>query len=368
MLKGTIIKRGKKYCIVTYAFTPEGEKKQKWISGFSTKKEAEKYLRDYNKKLQNDDVFVSHILLADFLKNWLVYYCERKCLADNTIRGYRVNIFNHIVPYIGNVYLDELNAKVFDYLFDCLTEKGLSGTSQLYVYRVLHKAFQTGVKRREIPFNYCDMVEPPKANKTDLKCITGNNIKVYYDYLCNIDIRFSLPILFGLFLGLRRGEVLGLKWCDFDFDNNTVFIQRTATPSKSGFELSDCKTEKSKRVLLVPEGILDKLKEWQQVQNSYHIENIDDFVFMQSNGKILSATTLNKHYKKSLVDCGFPDMRFHDLRHSCASFLVSNSIPINTVSQILGHSKISTTLDIYTHTDFNTQKKAIEMFDDIVNC
>ena len=87
---------------------------------------------------------------------------------------------------------------------------------------------------------------------------------------------------------------------------------------------------------------------------------------MQNNNKILCASTLNSHFKKSLKECGLDDIRFHDLRHSFATYLVTNGVPINIVSQILGHSKISTTFDIYTHTDFEMQKVAFDCINNVV--
>lgn len=356
-MTGSIVKRGKSYSVVVYAYNTSGERKQQWISGFRTKKEAERYLKDYNNKLRREDVFVNHVKLSKYLTNWLETYAVRKGLADNTINGYRVNIYNHIVTSIGDYYLDEINASVLDKLFEDLTEKGLGGTSQLYVYRVLHKAFETGVKRRELPFNPCDMIEPPRKTKNEMECITGDDMTLYVEYLKSYDVKIALPILLALVLGLRRGEILGLMWSDIDFENRVVHIQRTATPQKNGFVFSDCKTDKSNRVLMLPDIIYDKLLEWKNVQMSF---NSGGYVFTQSTGKILSATTLNKHFKKTLRDCGLDEMRFHDLRHSCATYLVSASVPINTVSQILGHSKISTTLDCYTHTNFKSQETAME--------
>lgn len=193
-----------------------------------------------------------------------------------------------------------------------------------------------------------------------MECITGDNMAMYIEYLKNYEVRLALPILLALLLGLRRGEVLGLKWSDIDFENRIVHIQRTATPAKGGFKFSDCKTDKSNRILMLPNLVLNKLLEWKDEQSMLSIINLDGYVFMQSTGKILSTTTLTKHFKKTLADCNLAEMRFHDLRHTCASYLVSSSVPINTVSQILGHSKISTTLDVYTHVDFESQKTAIE--------
>lgn len=363
---GSIVKRDKTYSFVYYTYDLNGEKKQKWINGFRTKKEAQDYQKKYNKKLKPTVTCASHIKLEKYLYNWLNTYCERKGLAKNTIDGYKVNI-KHICNSIGQYYLDEINASILDILFEDLKNNGLGGTSQLYIYHVLHRAFETGVKRREIPYNYCDLIEPPKKDKNENNCIVGEEISKYISYVLSIDIKFALPILLSLCMGLRRGEVLGLSWSDINFDKNIISIKRTATPGNGGYIFSDCKTKKSKRALVIPDIVCSLLHKWNDVQSSFSINNPEEFVFMQENNKILCASTLNRHFKNSLKECGIDDIRFHDLRHSFATFLISNSVPPNAVSQILGHSKISTTLDIYTHEDFTLQEVAFNCINNAVN-
>ncbi len=362
-MKGSIVKRGSSYSVVINAYDLEGVKKQRWISGFRNKKEAQDYLSKLNARSDAANVLYKRIKLDDYLIRWLENYSLQKGLAANTVRGYRVNIVNHINPVIGGYYLEEITADVLDALFGELRHKGLSGTSQRYVYRVLHKAFETGVKRREIPFNFCDMIETPKLSTEATKCFTDEEMAIFAEFLVSGDISFSLPCMFALLLGLRRGEVLGLKWSDIK--DGTVHVRRTATPINDGYELSPCKTEKSNRDILLPDIILLKLDEWKSIQSDFLISDSDDFVFLQQSGKLLSAATLNKKFKQFLSDAGLPDVRFHDLRHSFASYLVSNNVPITVVSQMLGHSKTSTTADIYLHVDVTQQKRAIDVLNNM---
>ncbi len=364
-MTGSIVKRGKTYSVVVYSYDLEGVKKQRWISGFHSKKEAQAYLRQKNTRLKASNVFFKRVTLSDYLSHWLENYSLQKGLAENTIRGYRVNIFNHIIPSIGDYYLEDISADVLDKLFDELRVKGLSGTSQRYVFRVLHKAFETGVKRREIPYNFCDMIETPKLSTETNKWLSDDELLSFSHYLISGDVSVTLPSLFALLLGLRRGEVIGLRWSDIDFENCYVDIRRTATPYRGGFIFSPCKTDKSQRQILLPDILINKLMEWRCIQENFVISDCEDFVFMQQNGKLLSATTLNKKFKKLLSACNLPDVRFHDLRHSFASYLVSNNVPITIVSQMLGHSKTSTTADIYLHADIKLQQRAVDVLNDI---
>lgn len=296
--------------------------------------------------------------VEEFLLKFILVCEKSKKLAQNTLEGYKVNV-NHINRYIGNVYLNEITADTLDDMFFALSDEGLSGTSCLYIYRTLHSAFEMGVKRREIEYNYCDMIEPPRKNKFKAKFIKPEDGKALFRYLNNYDVRYSLPILLGLFLGLRRGEVLGLMWSDVDFEKRVLHIQRTATPKNGGFVFSDCKTEKSNRYLMIPEFLTGKFSEWREIQKNFNPNAL--YIFEQESGKIFSATVLNKKYKTALKSCGIDTAtRFHDLRHTFASYLVNDNVPISVVSQMLGHSKVSTTLDIYTHADIKQQSIALE--------
>ncbi len=116
---------------------------------------------------------------------------------------------------------------------------------------------------------------------------------------------------------------------------------------------------------MLPTFLKDKFLELQKIQDTFTKENIDNLVFFQSSGKLYSCTTLNKHYKRILTECGLQDIRFHDLRHSFATYLISSGVTIDVVSQMLGHSKVSTTLDVYTHTDVKRQNSAIEKLNNI---
>lgn len=302
--------------------------------------------------------------VEEFLSKFILICEKNKKLAQNTLEGYRVNI-KHINRYIGDVYLDEITADILDDMFFSLSDDGLSGTSCLYVYRTLHSAFEMGVKRREIDFNYCDMIEPPRKNKFKAKFIDIESGRKLLQYLNSYDIRYALPMLLGLFLGLRRGEILGLMWSDIDFEKKVIHVQRTATPKNSGFVFSDCKTEKSNRYLMLSEFLIGKFSEWRAIQKEFNPNAV--YIFEQESGKIFSATILNKKFKAVLKTCGIDTTtRLHDLRHTFASYLVNDNVPISVVSQMLGHSKVSTTLDIYTHSDIRQQSIALETLEKII--
>ena len=193
-IEGPIVKRGKKYSFVYYAYNSNGEKSQQWVSGFNTKKEAEDYQREYNRKIKKSSVKIERIKVGKYLDKYLTICEKQKGLSPNTLNGYSVNI-RHIKSIIGDYYLEDITADLLDELFYKLSEKGLSGTSQLYIYRVLHSAFEMGVKRREIYFNYCDMIEPPKKDKFQPIIILNDNLFKFFDYLNSYNIKYYWGIM-----------------------------------------------------------------------------------------------------------------------------------------------------------------------------
>lgn len=176
------------------------------------------------------------------------------------------------------------------------------------------------------------------------------------------------PICLCILLGLRRGESLGLKWSDFDFNNKTVHIQRTASPSKGGYHFSPCKTEKSNRFLSLPDIAVSVLENWKMYQSKFYLTidnfNPDDYVFYNYTCKILSCSAIRRYYKKALQDCNLPDIRIHDLRHSYATLLLKKNIAPKVASNMLGHSDTRTTLDIYTHVLTNMQEPVTNAIND----
>ncbi len=368
-LRGCVSQRKDgRWVFVFSAYAPDGSKKS-YSKYFRTKADAVQAQKEFTEKQNLHEVTVAHIKLSKYLADWLDFYCSRKGLADNTIRGYRNNINLHINPSIGDVYMNEIDARALDKLFSDLEAKGLNSTSQLYVYHTLHKAFDSAVKRRDIPYNYCNMIEPPRKAKFESHYLHGHDLYKYFNHLDSMELKKSFPILLSLGLGLRRGEVLGLMWSDFIYDvasgQMVLHVQRTLTPRKGGPVLSACKTDKSNRYLLVPSTIISKFNDWRAFQEDAGNYDPDGYLFQNKDGTFLSSTTLSKWLKKSLSDCGIEDMRFHDLRHSFASYLVEQKVPINTVSQMLGHSKVSTTVDIYAHADFRMQSDAVSMIDSL---
>lgn len=367
-MRGSVIKRGNTY--MAYYYTGEkinGDYVRKTKSGFKTKKEAQKFLRLVIDDIESGiNIQGADVLLKRFLTDWLDEYSKIACLAENTYRGYHTNIVNHVIPVIGDIKLNSLKPEHIDKLLLILTYKGLSATTQRYVIAVLKKALNWAVKRRIISYNVIDYVDIPKSEKYIPTFLDEQQLQTLLNYC--FDNPLLTPICLCILLGLRRGESLGLKWSDFDFNNKTVHIQRTASPAKGGYHFSPCKTEKSNRFLSLPDIAVSVLENWKMYQSKFYLTidnfNPDDYVFYNYTCKILSCSVIRRYYKKALQDCNLPDIRIHDLRHSYATLLLKKNIAPKVASNMLGHSDTRTTLDIYTHVLTNMQEPVTNAIND----
>lgn len=355
---------------MAYYYTGEkinGKYVRKSKSGFKTKKEAQRFLRSVIEDIEAGlKVQGSEVLMKNFLSEWLDMYSSISGLAENTYRGYRTNINNHIIPVIGDIKLNSLKPEHIDKLLLILTDKGLSVTSQRYVISVIKKSLNWAVKRRILRFNVIDYVDIPKPEKFKSTVLNEEQLQVLLNYCRSKPL--LTPISLILLTGLRRGEALGLKWSDFDFENKILHVQRTATPAKGGYHFSDCKTEDSNRFISFPDILIDILNDWKAYQSDFKLLidnfNPEGYVFCNYTGNIISCSSILRYFKKALQECNLPDIRIHDLRHSYATLLLSKNISPKVASGMLGHSDTRTTLDIYSHLLTNMQKPVINALND----
>lgn len=367
-MRGSVVKRGNSY--MAYYYTGEkinGKYVRKSKSGFKSKKEAERFLRSVIEDIEAGlKVQGSDVLMKNFLYEWLDMYSSISGLAENTYRGYRTNINNHIIPVIGDIKLNSLKPEDIDRLLLTMTEKGLSVTSQRYVISVIRKSLNWAVKRRILRFNVIDYVDIPKPEKFNPTVLNEEQLQVLLNYCSSSPL--LTPISLILLTGLRRGEALGLKWSDIDFENKVLHVQRSATPVKGGYHFSPCKTDKSNRFLSLPDIAVSVLENWKMYQSEFYLTidnfNPDDYVFYNYTCKILSCSAIRRYYKKALQDCNLPDIRIHDLRHSYATLLLKKNIAPKVASKMLGHSDTRTTLDIYTHVLTNMQEPVTNAIND----
>lgn len=370
-MKGCINKVGNSWGFtLTIGFDENGKRLQKRYGKFKTKKEAEKACNEIIYQIEHGTFIIPNELTVEkYLNEWLETYCKQK-LTPCTYSGYKVNVENHIIPALGKIPLQKLQAVQVQRLYNsklksCNNPNGeLSPASIRYIHAVLRKALNQAIKMQYIQHNICDAVELPKIKNTEAQFLDKQQVIETLNALKDTEI--YTPILLAISLGLRRGELLGLQWKDFDFKNNMVSISRSYLPVKENGQIfSECKTQKSHRTLAVPENVMDYLKQERVKQYENKLFYGSDYknydlVYCNSDGTPVSPTAFNHRFTKTLKEKDLPHIRVHDLRHTNASLMLSQGVPMKVASERLGHTTIAITMDLYSHIDAELQYDAAQ--------
>ena len=347
-----------------------GKLKQTSKKGFRTKGDAENFILKINTQM-GDNTFSQpdKILFRDYLKYWLDVYVNESNLRKTTIAGYLVNINGHVIPSLGNIELQNLTASHIENFYAQKLKNGrldgkggLSAKSIKYIHRVLSKALDHALKKRLTTRNVAKEVSIiPKVKKYHAEIYNKQEIRLLLGYVKDTDM--EVPIALAAICGLRRGEVLGLKWCDINFENCIVKICRQLIPTKDGFQFEAPKSETSNRVCSVPEEIINILARHRKNQDYYRellgIDyNDNDLINCNPDGSLISPSYFSKRFSTVIKNAGLKHIRFHDLRHSCASLMLLAGVQMKVASDILGHSSIGITADLYTHVITDLKKEA----------
>ena len=278
-------------------------------------------------------------LANEFMSN----YAERR-LRPSTVRGYAVNLYRHALPVIGELLLDELDVFHLDDLTDALSDRGLSNRSIVYVHATVRKMLNYAIRRRYLSFNLYDRFDLPRVKRYRYKVLSEDEICRLL-LLCR-GTSIHIPVTLALCYGLRRGECLGIiPSRDLDYANSTLHIQRTRSIERGRDVVTPCKTDDSDRfILLRPEHLA---------------------LFSATNSDYacpLTPSKLEYRFKRLLQEYDFPEIRFHDLRHSYATLLYKKGVDLKLISDVLGHADLRITADTYCHPDVNVQKRILEVF------
>ena len=359
--------------------TEDGKYKQIWrttkLTIKNNKRKAEAFLKDlvdsYNAE---NGCFYSGITVAEYFEIWLREI--RSEVRDNTYRGYKNNMMNHIIPYFKDkgIRLQELKPHDLSEFYSIKRSTNsklqkaepLSSRTIQHLHQNISKALNDAVERGYINYNPDTTSKRPKLKKFTAKFL---NQKQIMELLASLQgTLIYLPVLFCSIYGFRRSEVLGIEWSCIDFENNTLHIRQTlqqSTKELSGSTnyLDETKNDSSNRTMPLIPVLKEKLlaqKHW-QFENKEEYENLyseSDYVFTQENGSVITPNYLSKNFRKYADSAGFCGLRLHDLRHSVASNLLNKGFSYVQTAEWLGHSNPSTTFRFYAHVD-KTSKLAI---------
>jgi len=337
----------------------KGERKRIYKTIKGTKKEAQKVMNEMLNDL-NKGTFIEpkKVNLAEYLDEWMKTYVEPS-LAKTTIESYKANIYGHIIPNIGDIEIQKLNPIDIQKFYNKLmteknprTKKPLSTRTIEHIHANLNAALKQAVKLNLISKNPVEAVNKPKVKDYKAEVYTEDEVKKLLKYVKST--RLELPVALAVGLGLRRGEVLGLKWDSIDFENKMLKVESNLVYAEGKVFLKEPKSSAGERALVAPDSILEVLKKHKKEQSVYRLMlggeyKNNNLVCCEEDGRPTIPGTLSHRFTRFLVEHDLKEIRFHDLRHTHASLLLKYGISAKVASTRLGHSSIGITLDLYSH-------------------
>ena len=303
--------------------------------------------------------------VSAWLEYWLETYGKLK-MRPTTYESYCGNLRVHINPNIGNLRLKKVRSSdIQRFYVKLLTEgrvqriesknqpKGLKPKTVKNIHNFLLSAFDKAVSEKlisENPVKHCVL---PKQEHEEMKTLPLDKLNLFFEEAKNSGVYEMY--LTEMATGLRRGELLGLKWSDIDYEKRTIFVRRQICRIEGIVTEGPLKTKNSYRRIVVPQDVLDVLKNKQI--NEY---GFSDYIFPSPTGGPISPDSVLHMLHRVLERAGLPKIRFHDLRHTFATMALQNGVDVKTVSSILGHFSAGFTLDTYAHVTTSMQQNAAE--------
>lgn len=333
------------------------------------KKQAEAELRKFIAEVENGGVNVtSSMKVKEWIPEWLKTYKDD--LEVTTKVSYEEQFKMHIKEEIGDIPINKLHPiKVQQWINEMTNKKGLSPRTVKNVYQVLSSSMKKAKQMKLITENPCENAVLPKRMKYNANIYNSEQIQNALN-LAKGTPMYTI-VLLGAGLGLRRGEITALKWSDVDFKNNVVNIQQNAVTAGGKTIVKQPKTQSSIRPIYISDSMARELK---AIHTSYIKAKIahgkafvdSGCVLFTENGAMYNPDSLTKKWTKFKKKYNLPDIRLHDLRHSCATAMLSENVNMKTVQEILGHSDYSTTANIYSHVTAKMSKDAAEKMDKVL--
>ncbi len=310
------------------------------------------------------------LTFSELASRYLEDYCKTR-IKLNTITNYKT-LLKVILEEFGEQYCENISPYSLEHFYNSLRNKKLSENTVQHYYNLINAIFERGIKWELINKNPNSKIDKPKIVKKEAKIYNEKQIKELFKALDNEPIYYQAPIILCLESGMRREELNGLKWENINFEKKEIIIEEVRIATGKKIVIETPKTIKSKRTIKISDYSINYLKQLKEYQNNCAMllknkwEN-SGYVFVNDKGNPLYPDTLSKMFKKIQKKYGLEPLSLHQLRHTSASLLVSNGEDIASISARLGHSNISTTLNMYTHPLDSAQIKTANSMNNILN-
>jgi len=337
--------------------------------GYDRKKDAQAALDELiSRRVQGVYAEPSSLTVGAYLDQW--FEAARSQLRQTTWHNYRQLVDQYVIPELGPMKLNKLEAMHLDSLYAKLMTspsarrpEGLSPRTVRYTHAVLHKALLDAVKKRLLSVNPADFASPPKQRSPEMRAWRPEEALAFLAH--TQDHRLSAAFLLALTTGARKGELLGARWSDLDAEARRLSIRQTLVTVGYKPVFSEPKTPQSRRSIALDEGTVRVLRAHRARQSEERLAAgplWDDhgLIFCASDGRPLHPDRFDKIFRRLCVEAKVPQFGFHALRHTAATLLLSEGVNPKVVAERLGHSSIRITLDTYSHVLPTVQEEAAE--------
>ena len=377
-MRGTIAKKGKRWYAVVYDGIDDrtGRPRRRWVPAGTRRSDAERLLAGLiRRKYEGEPVVSEKLTLGEYLtERWLPV--QRSRLRSSTWESYRLQIERYVVPALGRRQLDRLTVDDIDQLYAHLLAEGgrpnagtpspLAPNTVRNVHAMLNKAMGDALRKGTVVRNVVALADAPsqQARKRDeVKAWNAVQLGTFLDAIRAHRLHPAFHV--SAHTGMRRGEVLGLRWSDLDLGAERLSVRQALVSVNHQVQISDVKTPAGRRTIDLDPGTVDVLKAWriERSEESASVELPDgELVFSTPEGSWVHPGTFSQIFRRRVAKLDVPAISLHDLRHTHATLMLMSGVPVKVVSERLGHSSVAFTMSVYQHVLPGMQAEAAAMF------
>jgi len=348
-----------------WVYTADGPKRR-YLSGKKREDVADKLAKALANRADGLVFDAGALTVGEYLDRWLKDV--RDTVRRSTYEGYEYAIGPHIKPALGRIKLKDLSPAHVRWFYHDRLDSGLAPATVHKLHVVLHKALKAAVADGLIPRNAAAGLKLPRITREEIDPLSPEEARCLLEAASGD--RLEALYVLALNTGMRQGELLALKWDDVDLERGVLRVRRTLTHVDKAFVLGEPKTKKSRRTIRLTSGAVQALEEHlsrqlEEMERMGSLYQPGGLIFATEAGTIINPSNLrNRSFKPLLKRAGLRPIRFHDLRHTCATLLLGKDVNPKIVSEMLGHASVSITLDIYSHLLPDMQEKAAKALEE----
>jgi integrase len=380
-MRGYTAKKGNRYYAVIYeGIDPAtGKERRRWYPGGTRKSEADKLVTELVKRRNDGDYRAPEkITLGVYLtQKWLP--AQRAQLRPSTLDSYERNVRLHVIPRLGNVALQQLTPEDLDGFYGELLSGGrrdggggLSHKMVRNIHGIIHKALADAQRKGSVLRNVAALADAPKLSASKKREMRVWNAGELRDFLLGVaDERVHAAFFLAAHTGMRRGEVLGLRWADIDLDKARLSVRQAIISVAYQVKVSDVKTGTGRRTINLDARTVGVLRAWRKAALAERMLvgpafTDNDLVFPRPDGTPTHPDAFSQTFDRAVVRMGLAVISLHDLRHTHATLLLRAGVPVKVVSERLGHANPAFTMTVYQHVIPGMQEEAASLFAELV--